>query len=52
MVYATCGYVNVISLILNISQQMSFVVVEFLDEGAVEVVHKSWIMKKENVSLP
>ncbi|XP_064108518.1 uncharacterized protein LOC135216905 isoform X2 [Macrobrachium nipponense] len=28
---------------------MSFVVVEFLHEEAVEVVHKSWIVKKENV---
>ncbi|XP_064087249.1 uncharacterized protein LOC135201878 [Macrobrachium nipponense] len=28
--------------------EMSFVVVEFLHEEAVEVVHKSWIVKKEN----
>lgn len=31
---------------------MSFVVVEFVDEKAVEVVPKSWIMHKEKVSFP
>ena len=31
---------------------MSFVVVEFLDEKAVEVVPKSWIMHTDKVSFP
>jgi len=30
---------------------MSFAVVEFLHEEAVEVVHKSWIVKDDNVSF-